>query len=64
MITRTYPIVCPSCCGLGYICDPMPLTTTWQIPCPACGGSKVVTATETDYQITYATYGDAEPVKT
>ena len=51
---RKYPIVCPSCLGLGRITDPNvwgssstgscnllePLSMT--VVCPACNGSKIV----------------------
>lgn len=59
-ITRTYPIVCPSCKGLGAIPNPMPISSSITIPCPACNGVKIVIATEVfNSEIEYET----EPIK-
>ena len=46
-ITKTYPIVCPSCYGSGLMNDWMPTTTTPKIQCKACNGTGIVTVTET-----------------
>jgi DnaJ-class molecular chaperone len=47
MTTLTYPIVCPSCNGAGFINNPQRVCTEAQIVCPACNGTKVVIATAT-----------------
>ena len=44
--SRTYPIVCSSCGGLGYITNPLPVCSSTTIICPACNGSKTVMAVE------------------
>ena len=43
-MTRTYPITCRSCQGIGSIPVVLPLNPK---PCPACHGTGVVTVTET-----------------
>ena len=45
-MNKTYPIVCPSCRGMGYINNPELVTSVATIICPACNGSKVVTVIE------------------
>lgn len=44
---KSYPIVCPSCKGLGYIINPQSYSSSTTIICPACDGTKVVTVNET-----------------
>jgi len=39
---RTYPIVCPSCRGLGTIDNPESVSSSAKITCPACKGNKTV----------------------
>jgi len=45
---RTYPIVCPSCKGNGWINQPEGIHSSTTRICPACSGSKIVMVTETD----------------
>ena len=45
---RTYPIVCPSCNGTGYINKTTGVSSATQEICPACNGQKVVICTEDD----------------
>ena len=47
MGNRQYPIVCPSCNGIGHISNKA-WTANTQIVCPACKGCKTVIATEND----------------
>ena len=39
---RAYPIVCPSCRGLGTIDNPESVSSSAKITCPACKGNKTV----------------------
>ena len=43
---RSYPIICPSCGGNGWITNPLPVSATATITCPACNGDKTVIAEE------------------
>lgn len=43
--TITYPIVCPSCEGKGWISSPPSIASSATRVCPACNGDKVVTLT-------------------
>lgn len=45
---RRYPMVCPSCGGLGWISNPLPVSSGSTVVCPACNGTKVVTVVEED----------------
>ena len=45
-VIKSYPIVCPSCGGRGYISNPENMTTEATIPCPACEGKKTVIVNE------------------
>lgn len=48
-VTRSYPMVCQSCHGSGYINNPEPVSTVLHVTCPACNGNKTVVVTETVY---------------
>jgi hypothetical protein len=39
---KTYPIVCPSCKGAGYIDSPYRVSGSAVETCPACNGSKII----------------------
>ena len=46
---KSYPIVCPSCSGGGYIANPSPgYVNPAPEKCPACNGTGTVIATEED----------------
>ena len=46
MTTKSYPIVCPSCNGLGLVRNLNQWDTALTVVCSACEGSKIVTVTE------------------
>jgi len=52
MKTKTYPIVCKSCNGSGYMnnpnFDPNVTETSTSVICKACNGSGIVIVTETE----------------
>jgi DnaJ-class molecular chaperone len=51
-MTRTYPILCPSCGGRGWIGSTLLTSSNAGETCPACGGGKTVYVTERDDEIT------------
>ena len=48
---KTYPIICPSCQGIGHVRQSTMSTVTnsaLDMTCPACSGNKWVICSETD----------------
>lgn len=45
---RSYPIICPSCNGTGWIASTVYYTYNTQDICPACNGNKYVMCTDTN----------------
>lgn len=63
MKTIQYPIVCPSCKGLGRIRNPIfELTTEGELTlCPACKGERTVIAIETESETQFGTFSNPRP---